>query len=175
MMHLRMWEAILGIGNIDKERFMFVDEVIKLCEHDMPVKFGNCHFCKNKINIDEELKKIHARNELTRRVDKLARWKEVAIEKHRESENKIERLIGFNKVLIERIEKLENLEKERAHLINYKSYLELADSIKELQEKSSKKPHKCPICNGAGKANHSLNGLLICKCHSCDGKGIVWG
>ena len=45
-------------------------------------------------------------------------------------------------------------------------------------------PHKCPVCNGAGKVNKSLydnsqSQTSSCnndvKCLSCAGTGIVWG
>lgn len=36
-----------------------------------------------------------------------------------------------------------------------------------------KKPHKCPLCNGHGKLGYPE--VLQDKCHSCEGKGIVWG
>ncbi|HLA59222.1 MAG TPA: hypothetical protein VK622_10695 [Puia sp.] len=66
-----------------------------------------------------------------------------------------------NKEIFERIKKLEDtannicnaLEKDRAHKI----------------------PHKCPVCDGVGKIKHPLNGLLMCKCESCEGKRIIWG
>jgi DnaJ-class molecular chaperone len=44
----------------------------------------------------------------------------------------------------------------------------------------NKKPHKCPVCDGAGMTNCLTNSFIkydeknvICK--SCEGKGIVWG
>ena len=47
-------------------------------------------------------------------------------------------------------------------------------SILEKRELSqSKKPHKCPICNGHGSVVISKN---ECEpCHVCEGKSIVWG
>lgn len=35
----------------------------------------------------------------------------------------------------------------------------------------SKKPHKCPVCEGLGKATLFHDGI----CETCQGKGIVWG
>lgn len=41
---------------------------------------------------------------------------------------------------------------------------------------SNLKPHKCPVCQGSGGVKHPLTGLLVpAECHSCEGKGIVWG
>lgn len=50
--------------------------------------------------------------------------------------------------------------------------------------RESKKPHKCPVCEGSGKDKNKLvaepydNNIKILvepPCHSCEGKGIVWG
>lgn len=49
-----------------------------------------------------------------------------------------------------------------------------------------KHPHKCPVCEGSLKvlteiAKHDFDGTMRAglelsrKCHSCEGKGIVWG
>ena len=35
------------------------------------------------------------------------------------------------------------------------------------------KPHKCPVCDGAGEFVYTV-GELPEKCKACDGKGIVW-
>jgi len=50
----------------------------------------------------------------------------------------------------------------------------------------SKKPHKCPVCNGIGTvltkaAKVDFDGMLragletIKRCDACEGKGILWG
>lgn len=44
----------------------------------------------------------------------------------------------------------------------------------------SKKPSKCPVCNGRGTLNnfkpiHEGINQIYMPCHSCEGKGIVWG
>src|SRR5271166_6123615 len=77
-------------------------------------------------------------------------------------------LIQEANVIYTRIEKLEELAKERAHLINFKSYLALEDRIKILEDYTKelevqiniiralggrpfikdKKPYKCPVCDG---------------------------
>ena len=44
---------------------------------------------------------------------------------------------------------------------------------KYFKENSSKKPHKCPLCYGHGKFGYPE--VLQTQCHSCEGKGIVWG
>lgn len=47
------------------------------------------------------------------------------------------------------------------------------------QYKNRKSPHKCPVCEGIGINCDigEIRGLPIKsdKCHSCEGKGIVWG
>lgn len=40
-------------------------------------------------------------------------------------------------------------------------------------------PHKCPVCDGAGKVSattcvNGISGTCDVVCHACDGKGIVW-
>ena len=35
------------------------------------------------------------------------------------------------------------------------------------------KPHKCPVCDGAGEFVYTV-GELPEKCKACDGTGIVW-
>lgn len=35
-------------------------------------------------------------------------------------------------------------------------------------------PHRCPICCGEGKFMH-CGVLKMCECHSCEGKGVLWG
>lgn len=49
--------------------------------------------------------------------------------------------------------------------------------IDELQETqstmtSTKKPHKCPVCDGFGNRIYEDQ---VCSCQACEGKGIVWG
>lgn len=55
----------------------------------------------------------------------------------------------------------------------------------------SKKPHKCPVCDGKGKiyidpsrqlsgieamfAKKDVNGLSFEDCRPCEAKGILWG
>lgn len=73
----------------------------------------------------------------------------------------------------ERIEDLENIESE-VRLINIERKLD------ELF-KHSKKPHKCPVCDGTSMANVKevdINDSILSfykKCHACKGEGIVWG
>jgi len=37
------------------------------------------------------------------------------------------------------------------------------------KQKSDKRPHRCPICDGFGIHDNAH------QCRSCNGKGIVWG
>lgn len=57
---------------------------------------------------------------------------------------------------------------------NYISRFE--DDIHDLQVFKSAKlktPHKCPVCEGLGGTK--ISGTIDEECHSCQGKGIVWG
>jgi len=42
---------------------------------------------------------------------------------------------------------------------------------------ASKKPHKCPVCNGYGYHEVLCNGVCVPgpECKACEGKGLVWG
>ncbi len=110
---------------------------------------------------------------------------EKALEHYRQYKTAIEDLGTDVMYIQQRLNKLEELAKERAHLINYKSYLDLADRITKLESHfsgdyqliaSKLTPHKCPVCDGAGGIKHPLTGLVApATCHGCEGKGIVWG
>ena len=56
---------------------------------------------------------------------------------------------------------------------------ELIYEVKAKQRECDRKPHKCPLCEGAGKVNllmHEKGTPIITKgCDACEGKGIVWG
>ncbi len=43
--------------------------------------------------------------------------------------------------------------------------------VKLENSNQSKIPHRCPICDGLGKATLFVHGT----CLVCEGKGIVWG
>jgi hypothetical protein len=52
----------------------------------------------------------------------------------------------------------------------------------EYMAKISRKPFKCPVCNGTLTIDSKVVlGMKVCRhtgrqiCHTCDGKGIVWG
>lgn len=84
----------------------------------------------------------------------------------------------------ERIEKLEDMARERANLINYKSYLQLSDRIFSLEKsienyRGYKTPHKCPVCDGIGISRNHLflieGEIADVRCICCEGKGAVWG
>ena len=41
---------------------------------------------------------------------------------------------------------------------------------------NTKKPHKCPVCNGITAINYNLPGsALAATCHTCKGEGVLWG
>ncbi len=107
----------------------------------------------------------------------------------RDLQDRVEKLEELNqqcfdanpiKMIEERFNKIE----ERMNILmldqhNLKSLLEsLAEEI------GSKKPHKCPVCDGRG---HSLKhenetvekictvSIVFAPCHTCESKGIVWG
>lgn len=147
---------------------LYADIASKICSHEMLTELcGSC--IKIKVNIDKELKEIHEKNQLTRRLDKLERWKEVAIEKNIQD--------------VERIRELEEFVKSWKAMPKYdlQEAIELINShqrkIQELETQlktgvyHSRKPHACPVCNGVG----GFCSAIPNKCHSCEGKGIVWG
>ena len=49
------------------------------------------------------------------------------------------------------------------------------------EEQTEKKPHKCPVCHGAGEvdellySNAATSACGKTTCRSCGGTGIVWG
>lgn len=113
-------------------------------------------------------------------INKLKEWKAAAIEKNiqdvkriRELEkttDKVQKIINENPGLIERIRIL-------------------GTALHELSEENHKLrqiPHKCPICEGSGMKNISVEAALkvldkhkdnssdIFLCRACEGKGIVW-
>jgi DnaJ-class molecular chaperone len=54
--------------------------------------------------------------------------------------------------------------------------------LSEENEKLRKIPHRCPVCNGAGEwklqsIEETINNdnKLFKTCHSCGGKGVLWG
>lgn len=64
--------------------------------------------------------------------------------------------------------------------------LERFQDITHLEYKNTKKPHKCPICEGEGlnKSRLVMDAILEQPstismknpdCKACEGKGIVWG
>lgn len=41
---------------------------------------------------------------------------------------------------------------------------------------SSKKPHKCPVCDGEGKREKQIDGIrAVFNCSTCTGTGVLWG
>lgn len=85
-------------------------------------------------------------------------------------------------IMLERLEKLESLvdvnkieqiildgANLHATILKFEARMKIADQ-------TSKKPHRCPICEGYGvkfDAHLKLDGLnSICK--SCEGKGVLW-
>lgn len=62
--------------------------------------------------------------------------------------------------------------------IDYKKWGEYFSQIRP-----QKKPHKCPVCDGSSKIHTGLKFeeiygtdlKTVISCHSCEGKGIVWG
>jgi len=62
------------------------------------------------------------------------------------------------KLLEERIKDLEE------------SYQGLSTELRYLLDNNNKKPHKCPVCDGLGKATLFKDG----NCQPCVGKGVLW-
>lgn len=67
-----------------------------------------------------------------------------------------------------------------AHKIDhlYNGVEKCFDRIEELAalfNKASKRPHKCPACDGIGLQDISPAFTPPHQCGSCEGKGILWG
>lgn len=58
---------------------------------------------------------------------------------------------------------------------------EALHTLSEENNKLSKKPYKCPLCDGLGENRLDRNGMLLSfppkwpNCKVCKGEGIVWG
>lgn len=66
--------------------------------------------------------------------------------------------------------------KEIAHFEARFRELERFRDITHLEYKAKRKPHKCPVCDSQGWLLSSyLTDAEKVDCHSCEGKGIVWG
>jgi len=90
---------------------------------------------------------ILALSQQKERIEKLELWKEAAIEKNIQDNQRMKE--------IERYQEITHLE--------YKA--------------TSKKPHRCPVCEGKGKIHFTLpaGGYWEQDCKPCETKGIVWG
>jgi|SRR5579863_491055 len=81
------------------------------------------------------------------------------------------------KVWVHVADRLDKLESYCA-LIKINDFRELCVKMaQDLNENLGKIPHKCPVCDGSGryKLATALCASDIINCHSCEGKGIVWG
>lgn len=103
----------------------------------------------------------------------------------------IDHLYDGIEILWKRIERLEKCYKEAETIIEVlsKHSGKLQEDMQEIAKwrkgikiltDQSKKPNKCPICNGKGNLNnfkpiHAGVNMICMLCHSCEGKGIVWG
>lgn len=114
---------------------------------------------------------LRERNLLMERIEKL--------ELHKKTVNeKINEIVDFDNSIRESMTQL----MRRIDLI-VKDYNEM--NIKRMSENTlisrrltdlevcdnGKKPHKCPVCDGFGKATQFIDG----HCTACEGKRIVWG
>lgn len=106
------------------------------------------------------------------------------INNHKYYEDDLKRLKESLNDNDERIHDLENIQAE-SRLIRIEDCFSSALNISKDEEITSKKPHKCPVCNGHGKVETPntirfdiLMGdknIGVSACSSCKGKGIVWG
>lgn len=93
-----------------------------------------------------------AYEEIYERLDKLEKWKEAAIEKNIQDNQRMKELERFQNITYEQFR---NVALKRA-------------------------PHKCPVCEGnpSGSISSYIGGerqVEKIHCHACEGKGIVWG
>lgn len=110
------------------------------------------------------------------------------------NQHKIDNLYEGIEKLFDRIERIE--ERHDREMEDIERVVDiLAKSIGHLQEDigdiakwrkgiriltdQSKKPSKCPICMGDGRLENKKTSMgvttIFRQCHSCEGKGIVWG
>ncbi len=113
---------------------------------------------------------------------------DASFERIQDLEESYQGLIKDSKWLEERIK---TLEKDCAKYIDSNQFqanrqrlnlVEFRIEKLENQYKESKKPHKCPSCDGTGndkgiQREHPEYKFCMeyASCHSCEGKGIVWG
>lgn len=104
-------------------------------------------------------KKIHEDTKISTIIDELEDFKKRQVEWNQNIRKEIDDLDNFTDSLSK------NFEDEINEL--YKNIRKLEKLVKD------KKPHKCPICDGLG--GFYVSGTMDEQCHSCNGKGIVWG
>jgi Zn finger protein HypA/HybF involved in hydrogenase expression len=90
--------------------------------------------------------------------------------------------IDENIKISRRVDEVEKFQRERAHLINFKSYLDLSDRVTKLENDKVNKnpykyPYKCPNCHGSKHIMEEVEPrvLKMKMCPTCECKGIVWG
>lgn len=79
-----------------------------------------------------------------------------------------------------RIEKLEDyiLHQKSLPSIDCGEMNKVIDRINKFDETHNKKPYICPVCNGWGRQQLSIQGqtdIHAYDCHPCEGKGVLWG
>lgn len=121
--------------------------------------------------IDERFEKIESYIEMEDRVT--ASSVLYLLDELKRKLSKLENLID--------VEKSEKIILDGANL--HLTILKFEKRMQELEKKlidcdTSKKPYKCPICEGKGLHESIIptkSGLLDLTCTSCVGKGIIWG
>lgn len=157
-----------------------------LCKHRVTLGTEECQLCtlENAVNelyasLNNRIEGLHANKlqqiDLNKRAEK----------KFEELENKIDCEIEIRKDFIEligvRIVRVEDFQD-----VDFNKLRKRIDKIEDLQNgmlhtpnlvwtKYCKAPFKCPVCDGSGKVQHPIYGLLMCECDACQSKGIVWG
>jgi len=98
---------------------------------------------------------------------------------------RLTKLEGLTETISENLSMASN--SSRVHLeVNVNNLHSRVDGLEKIIEKNlqaRKYPHKCPACNGIGADINSMDAHRIrewglncpLSCHSCQGKGIVWG
>lgn len=126
------------------------------CEHGKYISQEQCHLCELK-------RQMMALTDM---------YTELSIRVIAQHDFKL-RQIDENRKISRRVDEIDETLKAWNEDFEYLDSLKLNKRIKKLE---SRKPHKCPVCDGKGYCHSSgINIASGGQCQSCQGKGIVWG
>lgn len=156
-----------------------MSESLSRCKHGYLVKLGpmnGCDHCHNehRLNIlESEINILKSYDKFKKDEDD----KRITELERKNIDHQIKRIADLEKKSIS----IEVFHTSNQCLETWKTGCEvLIDNIhKKLYEleTQSKKPFKCPVCEGSRKESFNLpaGGYYEQDCKSCEGKGIIWG